>query len=32
MNFAGRIHADGTLEGTLTVMDDVTPIQGCKIK
>ncbi len=31
MNFSGTIHEDGTLDGSLTVMDDVTPIKGSKI-
>lgn len=31
MNFAGVIHEDGTVEGTLTVMEDVTAIKGEKI-
>lgn len=31
MNFAGKILEDGTMEGTLTVMEDVTAIKGKKI-
>lgn len=31
MNFAGTIHQDGTLVGTLTVLSDVTAIQGKKL-
>lgn len=31
MNFAGTIHQDGTLDGTLTVMSDVTAIKGQKL-